>query len=219
MALRDITGYVPGSAPVMSIRYLGIWDTVSALGVPENLPFSKLLNRRHRFHDAVLDGFVRSARHAVTIDERRATFPSVPLGDLTDLNKAQNHLNSDMDAPYQERWFPGVHGSVGGGGDIRGLSDDAFAWILKGAKLAGLKLDTARGTRIDGFHPDWRAPLVNARHPSFSLTQLVRTDRAGPEHAWQMSNSAVRRWQTPAAQLPDGKPYRPKSLARVSAEL
>ena len=215
----SIPTYTSGAAPLMTIRYLGVWDTVSALGVPENLPFSMELNREHRFHDSKLDDFVQNARHAVAIDERRTLFPSVPLGDVSDLNAARGHENAAENAPYQERWFPGVHGAVGGGGDIRGLSDDALAWVLKGAKHSGLRLDTARGTRIDGFHPDWRVPLENLQHPSFSPTQLVHTDRTGPEYVWQMSTSAVRRWQTPAAQLPDGKPYRPKSLSRVEAEL
>lgn len=215
----NVANYTTGSAPVMTIRYLGVWDTVSALGVPEVLPFSMQLNREHRFHDATLDDFVVNARHAVALDERRAMFPSVSLGDLSSLNRARGHGNEDNNAPYQERWFPGVHGSVGGGGDIRGLSDDALAWVLNGAKVAGLQLDTERGTRIDGFHPDWLAPLNNVKHPGFSATQLLQTDRAGPEHIWQMSNSAVRRWQTSPTQLPDGKPYRPASLERVASEL
>ncbi len=215
----NVATYTTGAAPVMSIRYLGVWDTVSALGVPENLPFSMQLNREHRFHDAALDDFVENARHAVALDERRALFPSVSLGPVSDLNRARGYDDADPKAPYQERWFPGVHGSVGGGGDIRGLSDDALAWVLKGAKLAGLHLDTARGTRIDGFHPDWLAPIVNVKHLSWSATQLVHTDRAGPDHAWQMSTSAIRRWQAPASRLSDNEPYRPKSLEKVEAEL
>lgn len=50
-----------------------------------------------------------------------------------------------------------MQGSLGGGSDIRGLSDDALAWALAGSKLAGRKLDTSVGTRIHGFRPD---PLV-----------------------------------------------------------
>lgn len=215
----SVPGYTTGAAPVMTIRYLGAWDTVSALGVPANCPFSIELNREHRFHDSKLDDFVWSARHAVALDERRALFPSVPLGVVTDLNKARGHEDSDESAPYQERWFPGVHGSVGGGGDIRGLSDDALAWILKGAKLAGLHLDTAKGTRIDGFHPNWRAPLVNVAKPTFSPTQILNTDRAGPDHLWQMSTSAIRRWQADAPSLPSGQLYRPASLSKVHLEL
>ena len=215
----NVPGYTAGAAPIMSVRYLGVWDTVSALGVPANLPFSMQLNREHRFHDAELDDFVQSARHAVALDERRALFPYVPLGSVAALNTSRGHQDSDVDAPYQERWFPGVHGAIGGGGDIRGLSDDALAWVLKGAKLAGLHLDTARGTRIHGFQPNWLAPIRNSPDSAFSPTQFVKHDRAGPDHLWQLSTSTIRRWQAPASSLPDREPYRPASLRKVQAAL
>lgn len=211
-------GYVTGSAPALRVKYLGVWDTVGALGVPERLPFSHWFNREYDFHDPSLDSFVESARHAVAIDERRELFPPVPFEDVTSLNKAVGFENDDPKAPYQERWFPGVHGSVGGGGDIRGLSDEALAWVLAGAKRAGLKLDTAVGTRIHSFRPDPLAPLVNVTDPESSATQIFKDDREGPRHLWQLSQSAVRRWRTPADRL-GGKAYRPGSLAHVADEL
>lgn len=211
-------GYVPGSAPQLRVRFLGVWDTVGALGVPEVLPFSGWLNREYDFHDPSLNSFVESARHAVAIDERRELFPPVLFGDLSTLNAAAGFASEDPNAPYQERWFPGVHGSVGGGGDIRGLSDDALAWVLTGAKRAGLRLDTEVGTRIHGFRPDPLAPLVNEAAPEWSATQLLKDDREGPEHLWQVSASAARRWRTPAARL-GGEAYRPPSLDRVAAAL
>ena len=214
----NVKGYAQGSAPALRIRYLGVWDTVGALGVPEFLPFSGWFNREYDFHDPSLDSFVENARHAVAIDERRELFPPVLFGDLTALNAATGFENDDPKAPFQERWFPGVHGSVGGGGDIRGLSDDALAWVLTGAKRAGLRLDTAAGTRIHGFRPDHLAPLVNEADPKWSATQLLKEDRGGPEHLWQLSSAAVRRWRTPAGRL-GGHTYRPKSLARVAGEL
>lgn len=211
-------GYSAGSAPQLRIKYLGVWDTVGALGVPEILPFSDWLNREYDFHDPSLDCFVESARHAVAIDERRELFPPILFGDLTSLNAAAGFANDDPKAPYQERWFPGVHGSIGGGGDIRGLSDDALAWVLAGAKRAGLRLDTQNGTRIHGFKPDPFASLVNETDPEWSATQLLKDDRDGPEHMWQLAPSAVRRWQTPAEKLGD-EAYRPGALRKVEDEL
>ena len=211
-------GYTAGAAPQLRVRYLGVWDTVGALGVPEVLPFSGWLNREYDFHDPSLDAFVENARHAVALDEQRELFPPVLFGDLTSLNEAAGIPADDPDAPYQERWFPGVHGSVGGGGDIRGLSDDALAWVLTGAKRAGLKLDTEVGTRINGLNPDAWASLVNVADPHWSATQLLKEDRKGPEHLWQVAPAAIRRWRTPPERL-GGEPYRPKSLAKVAAEL
>lgn len=211
-------GYVKGSAPQLRVKFLGVWDTVGALGVPALVPFSGWLNKEYDFHDPSLDSFVESARHAVALDERRKLFAPVLFGDLTTLNEDAGFFSGDPKAPYQERWFPGVHGSVGGGGDIGGLSDDALAWVLTGAKRAGLKLDTKLGTRIHGFSPDLTAPLVNESKPKWSATQVSKADREGPEHLWQMSESAIRRWRIPAERL-GGQPYRPGSLSRVAADL
>lgn len=215
----NLPDYSPGSSPKMSIRYLGVWDTVGALGVPARLPLSGWFNRKHAFHDPTLSEFVEGARHAVAIDERRATFPATLWGDLTALNAAKGKTPDALDAPYQEKWFPGVHGSVGGGGDIRGLSDSALEWVLKGAKNAGLKLDTDRGSRIHKIHPDPLAPLINVAKPAFSLTQLIQSDREGPTDLSQVSTAAIRRWKADPARIPEGKPYRPRTLTGVAGAL
>jgi uncharacterized protein (DUF2235 family) len=212
-----VRGYAAGQAPQLRIRYLGVWDTVAAMGIPANIWGSGWVNRKHRFHDAALDDFVDSAWHAVALDERRSMFPPTLFGDLTMLNAAKGKANEDPLAPYQERWFPGVHGSVGGGGDIRGLSDGALAWILKGAKMAGLKLDTEAGTRIDKFHPDSMAPVQNVKNHKKGFTDRFTTDRKGPDRMWQLSLSAQRRWLT--APAGGEKPYRPASLASLAGEL
>jgi uncharacterized protein (DUF2235 family) len=213
---QNIPNYKSNDAPLLTIKFLGIWDTVKALGWPDFVPFSAWLNREHRFHDADLSNFVQAARHAVAIDERRSLFPSMLLSNLEKLNADKGEDWRDPKAPYQERWFPGTHGSVGGGGDIRGLSDAALAWVLDGAKKAELILDTARGTRIHGFAPDARALLINEENPKWSFTQIFKTDRIGPDNIWQLSPSAVRRWYTGN---PDGTQYRPPTLSKVAGAL
>lgn len=214
----NVEGYEAGTAAQLRICYLGVWDTVGALGLPEILPGSDWINREHDYHDASLDSFVESARHAVAIDERRRLFPPVTLGDLAALNDHVGAAPDNPKAPYQERWFPGDHGSVGGGGDIRGLSDDTLAWVLAGAKAQGLQLDTAMGTRLHSFMPDPLAALVNSAKPEFSVTGLVKGDREGPAYLWQVAESAQRRWRTPAGKL-EGEAYRPDALARIAEKL
>ena len=214
-----VKDYETGSAPLFSIAYLGLWDTVGALGVPTIIPMSEKINRKYAFHDPIVTSFVNSARHAVAIDEHRTTFPSVLLGDLNALNKSKNMKSDHPDAPYQEKWFPGTHGSVGGGGDIRGLSDGALNWVLKGAKRAGLVLDVEAGSRIHGFKPDALASLVNEINPQFSATQLIKSDRDGPDQIGLLSAAAIRRWQTRAGDLPGRKIYRPNTLLKVADAL
>jgi uncharacterized protein (DUF2235 family) len=114
--------------PILEIKYVGVWDTVAALGCPKLIPGATWINRRFRFHDAKLTSKVQSARHAVAIDERRVLFEPVLWNNVADLNNAQGASMYDVKAPYQQKWFPGVHGSVGGGGPERGLSDAALTW-------------------------------------------------------------------------------------------
>lgn len=209
--------YVP--VPQLKIKYLGVWDAVCALGFPAALPGSRWLNRKHAFHDTELTTFVESARHAVALDESRTLFPPTVWDHLETLNASKGFDVDHRDAPYQQKWFPGVHGSVGGGGDIRGLSDCSLSWILKGAKDAGLTLDLDKGSRIHGFNPDPYAPLINEKNPKWSVTQLFKTYRRGPEHIWEVSVPARRRWIANESLLPAGASYRPKALVRVSAAL
>lgn len=208
--------YTAGDAPLLKFTFLGIWDTVKALGMPDIVPFSSWWNRKHAFHDAEVTNFVESARHAVAIDERRALFPVTRMANIQELNAQKSVDRRSPDAPYQERWFPGTHGSVGGGGDIRGLSDEALAWVIDGAKKAGLVLDTEHGTRIHGFRPDPNSPLINETNARFSFTQILKRDREGPEHIWQLSTFAVRRWSRAKF---DGEPYHPLTLSKVESEL
>jgi uncharacterized protein (DUF2235 family) len=135
---REKAGIPSQNTPMLQVRYLGVWDTVGALGIPSRFSISGPLDKKFQFHDTSLSAFVQSARHAVAIDERRKDF--VPtLWDNTDaLNKARGADPTTPDAPYQQRGFPGVHSSVGGGGGRRGLFDQSLDWILDGARAAGL---------------------------------------------------------------------------------
>jgi uncharacterized protein (DUF2235 family) len=224
---RNVEGYAAGSAPLLTIKYLGLWDTVRALGMTDSAralsaPLILPLDDRHSddaFHDATISSFVQSARHAVAIDERRALFPVLPLGDLTELNRAKDVSPDDPEAPYQEKWFPGTHGSVGGGGDVRGLSDGALNWIIKGAKKAGLVLDKDQDSRIHNFRPDALAALSNMTTPPGGFTYIRVKDRVGPQHIWQLSMPAIRRWHHAAAELPERTVYRPATLSGVASQL
>lgn len=121
----------PGEDPAgkTAVHFLGVWDTVGSLGIPDYLGVLKLFDRgRHQFHDTVLGGAVRHARHAVAIDERRESF----------LPTLWANVASHPDA--KQIWFPGVHGDVGGGYAQSELSDGALLWMLDEAEALGLEL-------------------------------------------------------------------------------
>lgn len=222
---NNVPGYQSGSSPVFRIRYLGVWDTVGELGVPQDLLIAPLVNKQYMFHDTNLSSMVVSARHAIAIDELRKSFAPTLWNNVRVLNAQVGYADGDLKAPYQQMWFPGVHGSVGGGGDIRGLSDFALDWIISGARAVHLDLDTTSDSVIFGLKPDALAPLSNMSQPSsgigdFAMHLLPTAPRSpGPFNIWELSDSAQKRWATSADTLPDHKPYRPRTLDNVAMAL
>jgi uncharacterized protein (DUF2235 family) len=75
---------------------------------------AEVVNRKYEFHDLDLSSMVISARHAVSIDEQRESFSPTLWQNFEDLNASLGFAPTDGAAPYQQKWFPGVHGSVGG---------------------------------------------------------------------------------------------------------
>ncbi|MFW6093164.1 MAG: DUF2235 domain-containing protein [Pseudomonadota bacterium] len=186
------------------ITFLGCWDTVGALGVPDLLAFLPIddwMSRKYEFHDTTLGGHVLHARHAVAVDERRKVFdvtrmtpPGAPAPGFT----------------LEERWFPGTHGCVGGGErGVRALSDGPLVWMINEARAVGLVFDTAlvdRFTRSDPLAPF--EDSVDLRHRIFGHAH----DRRGPEDIAALSDELILRWQG----LDD---YRPETLAAVAHRL
>jgi uncharacterized protein (DUF2235 family) len=131
----------PFTAPPVDLRihYLGVWDTVGALGIPRLLPISIGMNKQYEFHDTALSRSVEFARHAVAIDERRAPFKP------TLWSNVENFNTPGAPPRVAQAWFPGDHGGVGGG-PCRGLSNCALLWVLEGAEQAGLTLSREPGS-------------------------------------------------------------------------
>lgn len=212
--------------PLLDIRYLGVWDTVRALGVPDFLPLSGYFNRRYGFHDAVLTSKIRSARHAVALDERRPTFPVTLFGNdkVEELNaRAASDRQApfeEWDRPYAEQWFPGVHGAIGGGGKRRGLSDAALHWVLSGARRAGLALRSSEQAKVFALRPDPFDEIFNDPPGWFKRLQIwlferLRIARKGPRQADEIAHVTFRRWH----QSPGRVGYRPRSLRHAGGAL
>ncbi|WP_142781906.1 DUF2235 domain-containing protein [Agrobacterium sp. T29] len=110
------------------IHFIGVWDTVGALGVPDDLALLNLLDdpAKHSFHDTELSPVVAHARHAIAIDERRQSFMPTLWTNVEDR------------PTVRQIWFPGVHADVGGGYGRAGLSDGALDWMVEEAKGQGL---------------------------------------------------------------------------------
>ena len=138
------------------VDFLGVWDTVGALGVPVTW-LNWIGARRHRFHDVSLGGHIRAACHALAIDEHRRHFAPA--------------VWSSRRGGHRQAWFAGAHSDVGGGSAGRGLSDLALLWVWAHAHRAGLDLDPRA---VSGLAPDFEAP---PRKMSAMYRPLGRVER------------------------------------------
>jgi uncharacterized protein (DUF2235 family) len=111
----------------IEIKFIGVWDTAGALGIPGGIGHDK---HKFEFHDTGLSGSVKYAYHALAIDERRGPFQPT-LWDYA----------PKPDQKVEQVWFCGVHSDIGGGYPESGLSDIALQWMMDKASGAGLKLD------------------------------------------------------------------------------
>jgi uncharacterized protein (DUF2235 family) len=114
-------------ADITAIEFVGVWDTVGALGIP--VPFWGTLGEREfLFHDTEPSKIVQHARHALSIDENREDFEPTLWSDKPGLD-------------LKQVWFAGVHSDIGGGYDEHGLSDCAGQWMISEAAACGLHFE------------------------------------------------------------------------------
>jgi uncharacterized protein (DUF2235 family) len=115
----------------IKITFLGVWDTVGALGIP--LAVLQHFNKvEYAFHDTELSGIVVNAAHAVALDEHRIDYQATLWDSIVKAGQA-----------VEQRWFIGAHADVGGGYADRRLSDIALAWMSQKAIESGLALSAA----------------------------------------------------------------------------
>jgi len=127
--------------------FIGVWDTVRALGIPGSSGVSFLFS--HAFHDATLNPHVPYARQALSIDENREVFAPEIWDEAGETEEARAR------GRIKQVWFPGVHSDIGGGYAESGLSDLALAWMVDEATTIpnGLVVDR---TKLD-LHPGFDA--------------------------------------------------------------
>ncbi|MEM9431156.1 MAG: DUF2235 domain-containing protein [Pseudomonadota bacterium] len=184
------------------ISFIGVWDTVAALGLPYPL-ISRLAPMATEFHDDRLGHHVTHAAHALAIDETRTAFRPILW-----------RREEGWDGRLSQMWFPGRHSDVGGqnGGrdDIRPLSNLALVWMLERASAAGLTLPSGWRSR---FPTDAAAPMRGAR-AGYAKYFLFRAPRriglcASEEvHPSVAARSAARPGYRPRGRLVKGEAQR-----------
>ena len=218
MDWRSVTPWQtdPAQMHQVDIAYLGIWDTVGALGIPAPLlgPVANLWNNKYRFHDTLLSSMVKSARHAVALDERRVFFRPA-LWDNLEASRDDVGLNRGDRTearPYQQVWFTGTHAIVGGSASkARALTGQSLQWIAEGAAQAGLEIDM---TDLLDRTPDPMANSHTLNQPPWIYTvagNLLKW-RKGPGHPIDLHPSADMR-------IKGRRDYRPRSLKSLMPDL
>lgn len=179
------------------IHFLGVWDTVGALGVPLlNLSWAE------DFHDTRLGQQVDHAYHALAIDEYRADYQATMW----------SHVPDPARQVVEQRWFPGAHANVGGGYPDDPLARPPLAWIAGKARDCGLAIADAV-LALDG--DEYRAPVCDSfAEFGFGLYRLVKLNRRhlrpiGAAVAEQVDDSAMRKWNE--------SDYHPANLAGALA--
>jgi len=151
---------VQGTRPCPPIHFIGVWDTVGALGAPGFLGqwFNK---NKYEFHDVALNPNIQNAYHALAIDERRTPFkPNI-------WNRPPGWAGN-----LQQAWFAGVHSNIGGGYSPDGLANEALHWIVEKAEGLGLEVDSHY---LSFFHPCFNAHLNDSMTTAYrALGEYVR---------------------------------------------
>ena len=119
------------NAGELPVYFLGVWDSVGALGIPGRM--RELPGFRTEHHQLELPKNVTHARHALSLHELRHVFSPLLWNGRS--REAQS---------LQQVWFAGAHADVGGGykNSERDLSNIALTWMAQQAADKGLQLNT-----------------------------------------------------------------------------
>jgi uncharacterized protein (DUF2235 family) len=174
------------------IKFIGVWDTVGALGNP--LVMNGYLSKRNGFHDTDLSTKIENAFHALAIDEKRRNFEAT----------LWHQQKDSKDQILEQVWFPGVHSDVGGGYTDSGLSDIALSWMLEKAQSCNLEFNPIElNSNAMGLMHESYTGFYKLQPPNFRPIGLVDPVKGKTNES--VHPVVITRYQ-------NDKSYRPKNL-------
>ncbi len=121
----------------IQIRFLGLWETVEAYGMPLKRGIDWVLWPM-LFGDLILSPLVQRACHALSLDDERTAFHPLLWDEVAEANMVANHHVPA--GRITQVWFAGAHSNVGGGYPEDQLSLVSLNWIMAEAIDHGLIL-------------------------------------------------------------------------------
>ncbi len=119
----------------IDIHFLGVWDTVPAIGLAGVLgKIGGPLGRHFRMNNFTLSKNIEYAYQALGLDENRRAFTPLLWDAPPEYAEGERKINQEM----KQRWFVGIHTTIGGGFERDQLSFITFKWMIDNAKERGL---------------------------------------------------------------------------------
>jgi uncharacterized protein (DUF2235 family) len=156
--IRDLftARYDPAdSRQVGSIRFLGLWDTVAAYGLPID-EMTRGVNDwiwPLELPDHELRKEVRRACHALSLDDERTTFHPVLWDESKEARRPPDEAGKRVahDERISQVWFAGMHANVGGGYPDDSMAHIPLLWIMEEAARCGPQFKAAPQADPDAF--------------------------------------------------------------------
>ncbi|WP_051311037.1 DUF2235 domain-containing protein [Bradyrhizobium sp. Cp5.3] len=122
------------------IRFLGLWDTVAAYGLPVDEMTQGVSQWIWPLElpSHTLDPSVKRACQALSLDDERTTFHPVLWNERQEKPATPGGARYTTDERISQVWFAGVHANVGGGYPDDSLAYIPLYWIMEEARAQGL---------------------------------------------------------------------------------
>ncbi len=143
------------NVPAPTIRFLGLWDTVAAYG----LPIEEMTRGVSQWiwplelPGRTPDSKIMRACHALSLDDERTTFHPVLWNERNEPRVApdKDGVRHTKGERITQVWFSGVHSNVGGGYPDDSLAQIPLVWMMKEAMDCGLKFKQKPASEPDAL--------------------------------------------------------------------
>jgi uncharacterized protein (DUF2235 family) len=205
---------------IVDIHFIGVWETVGSLGIPDTASWFPYARARYRFHDTELSKIVKYAYQALALDEHRADFePAVWTRNPYTVKAGESLISKKREQiDIEQRWFIGSHADIGGGYEHDGagrkpdlLPSLPLAWLQDKAIACGLACSERFTPASDAFTGVPRDSYKEFMHGLYKEFKSPFDRTLGNGINEKVDDTVWQRWLA-------GASYRSPSLVRALAQ-